>query len=159
MNKKCEKIFGNHKKCIEYIKEINGLVGAIDCDGPDKIRKLIKLYCDYEWQVHKMKQIIKWLIKSNHINKSIKKILENELSNINVRNGKSNHIKQGQWFEKLYQIDEELKFLYSILDNDSVNEKKVMKKISELEKQREQMIEQRWEKRRNKISEKEGKNT
>ena len=53
--KGCE-ILQDHKKCIEYIKEVNGLVGAVNCDAPSKIRELIKLLYEYRWKARNLEE-------------------------------------------------------------------------------------------------------
>jgi len=57
-DKGCE-ILQDHKKCIEYIKEVNGLVGAVNCNTPSKIRKLIKLLYDYQWKACNLEEKLK----------------------------------------------------------------------------------------------------
>jgi len=62
-NEGCE-ILQDHKKCIEYIKEINGLVGAVNCDAPKKIRELIKLLYEYERKAHNLEEKLKSIKES-----------------------------------------------------------------------------------------------
>jgi len=48
-----------------------------------------------------------------------------------------NHLgKPEAWFEKLFQIRQELKALYDILDSTTADEEQVMARINELEKER-----------------------
>ena len=39
-----------------------------------------------------------------------------------------------EWFEEVFQIEEKLRYLYSILDNPVVNEAKVLKEIGDLKR-------------------------
>ncbi|RLF98599.1 hypothetical protein DRN58_06640 [Thermococci archaeon] len=63
----CREILEDYNRCKEYIKEVNGLVGAVNCDAPSKIRKLIKLLYDYMWKVRKMEEKLRILEKKINI--------------------------------------------------------------------------------------------
>lgn len=79
MNERCAEIFKSHVKCIEYIKEVNGLVGAINCDAPEKIRELIILLYHEEWRARNLRETIKWLIEFDYVDEVTKKILKEKL--------------------------------------------------------------------------------
>jgi len=79
MSERCTEIFKSHEKCIEYIREVNGLVGAINCDAPEKIRELISLYYHNEWCARNLRETIKWLIEFDYVDEVTKKILKEKL--------------------------------------------------------------------------------
>lgn len=83
----CAAIFKSSERCIEYVREVNGLVGAIDCDAPEKIRELINLYRHYEWCARNLRETLEWLIEFDHVGETTKGILEERLQKYGERGG------------------------------------------------------------------------
>ena len=87
MSERCTEILRSHEKCIEYIKEVNGLVGAINCDAPEKIRELIRLYKHDEWVARNLRETIEWLIEFDYVDEATKKMLEERLQKYREKSG------------------------------------------------------------------------
>ena len=74
--------------------------------------------------------ILVWLIAFI----KIKKITEE------VKKKKKQINKPEEWFERLYQINEEIDWLSKLLDQPNINERMVMHRINELKEVRKQLI-------------------
>jgi len=76
---KNKEIMHSPEKCWEYVREINGLIGAVDNDAIDKIKKLLQTFYHYHHLAQKYKDLLTWLIEFSHIDKEVIEYVKNEL--------------------------------------------------------------------------------
>jgi len=79
---KNKEIMNNAEKCWEYVREINGFIGAVDNDAIDKIKKLLQSFYRYHHLTQKYKDLLTWLIEFNHIDEEVIGYVKNEIRRI-----------------------------------------------------------------------------
>ena len=79
---KNKEIMYNLEKCWEYVREINGLVGAVDNNAIDQIKKLLQTFYHYHHLAQKYKDLLTWLIEFSHIDEEVIGYVKNEIRRI-----------------------------------------------------------------------------
>jgi len=72
----CEDVFKDKESMVRYIREVNGLLGAVECDAPEKIRKLVQMLNEKTWIVDNVFNALEVLYHSERIDEGTKKYIK-----------------------------------------------------------------------------------
>ena len=68
------------EELVEYVKEINGLVGAVDGDTISALRRLISKYNETVWKMERYRSMIEYMM--DKVPDDVKAAVERELEEV-----------------------------------------------------------------------------